>query len=229
MRVVVTGANRGIGLEFARQYAARGDEVEAGARDPGRATGLHALAAQHPGRVRVHALDVTDDASVRGFATALGDRGVDVLINNAGVMGRMLGIDDLDFDDLLHTYAVNAVGPLRVTQALLPHLRRGTGKRIAHLTSGMASIGDNTSGGAYAYRMSKVALNMASRCLAIELRDEGIVSAVFNPGWVRTDMGGPGAPTAVEDSVARLVARIDALTLADSGKFLDHRGREWPW
>lgn len=224
MRFVITGANRGIGLEFSRQLAARGDFVEAGARDPGSAAELLAIAAREPARVRVHTCDVASDTSVRAFASAVGEAAVDVLINNAGVKGKRQPLEELDLEDAIRTIDTNALGALRVTRAFLPHLRCGTGKRIAHITSNLASISDNTTGNAYAYRMSKVALNMASKSMAVDLRGEGIISVVLSPGWVKTDMGGPSAPTEVEESVRRMLGIIDALTPEQSGSFIDYRG-----
>lgn len=230
MHVVVTGANRGIGLEFVRQYLGRGETVTAACREPEGAAALRALGASAGDRLRVRACDVGDDASVAAFAAQLGDAPVDLLINNAGVGGEWTSLDALSMEGALRTYSVNALGPLRVTRALLPNLLRAKAPRVAHISSGMGSIGDNTSGGAYAYRMSKAALNMASKTLAIDLRDKDIVSVVINPGWVQTDMGGAGAPLAVHDSVAAMISRFDALTLDDSGKFLDWRKPEgFPW
>lgn len=230
MHVVVTGASRGIGLEFVRQYLARGDTVVAACREPARAAELASLCDAAGPRARVLACDVASDAGVAAFAAALGDVPVDLLVNNAGVGGGWESLDKVTTDVALDTYNVNALGPLRVTRALLPHLARSAAPRVAHVTSGMGSIGDNGSGGAYAYRMSKAALNMASRNLAIELRPRKVVSVVINPGWVATDMGGANAPTPVRDSVAAMVARFDALTLADSGKFLDWKRPEgFPW
>lgn len=229
MRIVITGASRGIGLEFARRYLERGDHVEAVVRSPASADALYALGAAAGGRLRVHGCDVTSDQAARALAAALGEGGVDILINNAGVMGKMQALEALDFQDILRTIDANALGPLRVTAALLPHLRRGAGRKVAHVTSGMGSIGDNTSGGAYGYRMSKAALNMACRSMAIDLRREGITAVVINPGWVKTDMGGPGAPTPVEESVRLMMGLIDGLSPAQSGAFLDYRGHTWPW
>lgn len=229
MNVVVTGANRGIGLEFVRQYLARGEHVVAACRNPERATALAALTTTFGERLRVSRCDVASDASVAGFAASF-DGSVDLLVNNAGVVGAWESLDGFVTEVALDTYNVNALGPLRVTRALLPHLLRAAAPRVVHLSSGMGSIGDNGSGGAYAYRMSKAALNMASRNLAIELRPHNIVSVVINPGWVKTDMGGAGAPTPVHESVAAMIARIDALTLADSGRFLDWKRPEgFPW
>lgn len=228
MRIVVTGANRGIGLEIVRQCAARGDEVFAGARVPEHATKLLALRDASGGRVHVAHCDITDDDSVRAFAASV-QGAVDAVINNAGMMGAMTSLEALDFDDALRTYDTNALGPLRVTRAFLPHLRRGGTRKVLHVSTGMASIEDNTSGGAYAYRMSKAALNMAVRSMANDLRAEGVVTAVINPGWVQTDMGGSGAPTPVAESVRGILARLDALGPEQSGSFLDWKGGTWPW
>ena len=229
MRYLVTGANRGIGLEFVRQLTARGDAVEVVARRPERSSLLLELAQRFPSLVRIHAADVTNDYNVRALAKELEDVGIDVLINNAGVMGRLVPLAEVDLEDVLHTFAVNAVSPLRVTRALLPSLRRGTARRIVHITSKMGSIDDNKSGGAYGYRMSKTALNMASRSLATDLRGEEMVSAVLHPGWVKTDMGGPGAMISAEESVQGLLRVIDGLTLAHSGRFFNYTGEEIPW
>jgi NAD(P)-dependent dehydrogenase (short-subunit alcohol dehydrogenase family) len=229
MRWVVTGANRGLGLEFTRQLAARGDLVEACARDPERSPKLRELAEASGDRVRVHACDIGDDASVRALAKSLGDVAVDVLVNNAGVMGKMQSLTELDLADAAHTFDVNALGPIRVTRALLPHLLRAKTRRVAHITSGMASIADNNTGGGYGYRMSKAALNMMNRSLSVEYADRGFTCVVINPGWVQTDMGGSGAPTPVKESIEKMLARLDALTPADNGSFVDYKGGTYPW
>ncbi len=224
MRVVVTGANRGIGLELVRQLVARGDEVDAACRRPEEAGELRDLAS------RVHRCDVADDASVRAFAAELGEAAIDVVINNAGVSGgSRQSVRDLDFAEAARTYEIDALGPLRVALALLPHVRRGAGKKLVHITSGLGSIGDNRSGGFYGYRMAKAALNMASKTLAVDLRGEGIVSVVINPGWVQTDMGGRNAAVPVADSVRGILKMIDGATLEQSGEFLDWKGGRYPW
>ena len=226
MRWVITGSNRGIGLELGRQLLARGDVVEAAARKPQDGGWAKELRASGAG-LRVHACDVRDDASVRAFASALEAGPIDVLVNNAGVMGKLQALEELDMADVLATIDTNALGALRVTGALLPRLGRGS--KVVHITSGMGSIGDNGSGGAYGYRMSKAALNMASRSMAADLRGRGISSIVVNPGWVKTDMGGRGAPLPVETSAANIIKLVDGLRPEQSGSFLDHSGREWPW
>jgi NAD(P)-dependent dehydrogenase (short-subunit alcohol dehydrogenase family) len=231
MRTVVTGANRGIGLELVRQLRERGDEVEACARSPKLATELQALAGD---RVRIHQLDVTDTASVRALAESLRDAAIDIVFNVAGVEGgpnQSLAklAEHLDLEDVASTYEVNSMGPLRVSVALLPHVRRGKAKKLVHITSGMGSISDNTSGGSYAYRMSKAALNMMSRSLARDLAGDGIASYVINPGWVQTDMGGSRAPTPVDESVRGILREIDRATLDDSGEFLNWKGNRYAW
>ncbi|MDQ3369449.1 MAG: SDR family oxidoreductase [Myxococcota bacterium] len=231
MRAVVTGANRGIGLELVRQLQARGDEVEACARKPADASELQALASA---RVRVHAVDVTDVATVRALAEVLAGAAVDIVFNVAGVYGGprqslLQMAEDLALEDVARTYDVNAIGALRVSVALLPQLRRGVGKQLVHVTSGMGSITDNTSGGYYAYRMSKAALNMMSRSLAVDLRGEGITSVVINPGWVQTAMGGASAPTPVDESVRGILREVERATLADSGEFLNWKGDRYAW
>jgi len=228
MQIIVTGANRGIGLELVRQYLERGDAVVAACRAPQEATALQQLTTTSPNTLRILACDVGDDASVAAFAVSLQGLGVDLLLNNAGI-GDWAGLAELSMETALRVYSINALGPLRVTRALLPNLRSGQGRRVVHVSSGMGSIGDNSSGGAYAYRMSKAALNMASKCLALDLADEKIISAVINPGWVQTDMGGAGASITATESVAAMIARFDTLTLAHSGAFLDWRGAEYPW
>lgn len=221
-RWLVTGANRGIGRELVRQLEARGDAVVAVVRNP------DSLAAA-PGR-EVIACDVADPAAVARLAAAVGAGALDVVVNNAGVWpddGQALG--GLDYDELARCFAINALAPLRIAEALLPALRRGRGKKLAHLSSGMASIADNSSGGWYGYRMSKAALNMASRSLARDLAADGIASAVLDPGWAQTDMGGPHAPTPVAESVRGLLAQLDRLDLATTGAFLHWRGGTTPW
>jgi NAD(P)-dependent dehydrogenase (short-subunit alcohol dehydrogenase family) len=229
MRVVITGANRGLGLGLARAYAERGEEVWATARRPGEARELQALAAASSGRVHVCELDVRDDGQVRALAAAIGEASVDLLINNAGVASAWsAGLMDFDAEEALKCFDTNAVGPVRVTRALLANLRAAHGK-VVNMTSLMGSIADNGSGRAYAYRMSKAALNMAARNLAHELKGFGGIAIALHPGWVKTEMGGAGAPEEIADAVARIVARIDGLKAEDSGRFWHAKGNELPW
>ena len=221
--VLVTGANRGLGLEFARQYREAGWQVIGTARDPDDAGELEAL------DVRVVQLDVADPASVDRMAAELANQPIDLLINNAGIFPRVGKIDEIDFDDYSRTLAVNTVGPVRVTRALLPNLRQGTLKMIAGLSSNLGSIAENERGGFYGYRESKAALNMFTKTLAAELGPEGFTCVVLTPGWVQTDMGGPNAPLTPADSITGMKAVLDKLTPADNGTFWSHDGSQMPW
>jgi NAD(P)-dependent dehydrogenase (short-subunit alcohol dehydrogenase family) len=229
MRFVVTGANRGIGLELVRQIVSRGDEVDAAAREPERADALRALAERHPDRIRLYALDVTSDASARALARELAPGPVDIVINNAAIKGQWQSLQELDFEDVWRTLNVNALGAIRVSRALLERMRASGVKKLIAISSDLGSIGDNRNGGAWGYRLSKAALNMAMKNFAVELRPEGFACAVIHPGWVQTDMGGPGAPTPVAESVAGVLRAIDALTVAHTGSYVDWQGGRLPW
>jgi NAD(P)-dependent dehydrogenase (short-subunit alcohol dehydrogenase family) len=227
---LITGANRGLGLEFARQYLNDGWQVYATCRDPKAASELRHLADASGDRLEILALDVTDLATIKAAAAELDRQAIDLLINNAGVGGaRGQTIGNIDYDAWAKVLDVNTMGPLRVSEAFVDHLARSERKLIVTLTSGMGSIADNTSGGAMAYRSSKAAVNMVMRSLAIDLAPRGISCVVVNPGWVQTAMGGPHATTTPAESVARLRRLIDNLGPTDSGKFFNHDGREYAW
>ena len=230
MRIVVTGANRGIGLGLARAYAERGDEVWATARRPAEAKELQALARASGGKVHVHELDVRDDEQAKAFAAAIGDAPVDVLVNNAGIAGSWnTTLATFDAEEALRCFDTNALGAIRVTRALLPNLRAARGK-VIDMTSRMGSIGDNGSGRGYAYRMSKAALNMATRNIAHEVKGFGGIAVALHPGWVKTEMGGEGATEEIgAAAVARIVAVIAGLDAEKSGRFWHANGSELPW
>lgn len=220
---LVTGANRGIGLELARQLSARGARVIATARRPQEAGELHELG------VQVEPLDVTVPATVDALAATLDGMPLDVLINNAGMGDGHAPLAELDFEEMARFFAVNSVGPLRVTRALLPNLRAGERRLVASLSSQMGSISSNQQGGYYGYRASKAALNMLNRSMALELGGKGFTCVVFHPGWVRTRMGGENAPVTPQLSVRGLLRVMDRLTHADNGRFLAYNGQEVPW
>ena len=228
--LLVTGASRGLGLEFARQYAADGWRVFAACREPQAAGELQKLATGSAGRIRVLAMNVADGASVRAAAAEIADEAVDVLLNNAGVgnpPGKTLG--SLDYAAWLRVLDVNALGPARVAEALLENVARGGGRLIVTLTSRMGSIADNHSGGSYPYRSSKAAANMVVRSLAVDLAPRGIACVALHPGWVRTDMGGAGGKIEPGESVAAMRRLIAGLGPKDSGKFYNYDGAEIPW
>jgi NAD(P)-dependent dehydrogenase (short-subunit alcohol dehydrogenase family) len=218
-RIVITGANRGIGLALAKTAAARGDEVIAAVRTS--SPELEALG------VEVHAgVNVADDQSVAAFAKAIAGKPIDVLINNAAIH-RGDSLAAMNFGKLRDQFEVNSLGPIRVTRALLPNL--GKGAKVAIITSRSGSIGDNGSGGNYGYRMSKAAVNMAGVNLALDLKPKGIAVALLHPGMVATGMGSSPAAISPALSAERLLGRIDALTLATTGIFLHAEGHELPW
>ncbi|MBE7382201.1 MAG: SDR family oxidoreductase [Leptolyngbya sp. SIO1E4] len=217
---LVTGANRGIGYEYCRQLQQRGDEVIAVCRSP--SEDLQALG------VRVEAgVDITSDRAVAELAAKLEGVSIGVLINNSGILERV-SLETLDFDSIRRQFEVNAIGPLRLTKALLPNLKAGS--KVIMMTSRMGSIEDNTSGNSYGYRMSKVALSMAGKSLSHDLRPREIAVAILHPGLVSTRMTGftPNGITP-EVSVKGLLARIDALNLENSGTFWHSNGEVLPW
>jgi len=228
--VLITGANRGLGFEFARQYLADGWRVFATCRNPVTADQLQHLANNSGGKLTVMAIDVTDAASVGKAAAQINDLAIDVIINNAGIIGvsgQRPG--HIDYDSWARVVDVNTMGPLRVLEAFVHHLTRGERKLAISITSGMGSLADNTSGGSIAYRSSKAALNMVMRSAAIDLAPRGIACVVINPGWVKTDMGGLSATLTPQESVAAMRRLIEKLGRAQSGKFFHYDGSEYPW
>jgi NAD(P)-dependent dehydrogenase (short-subunit alcohol dehydrogenase family) len=228
--VLITGANRGLGLEHARRYATRGARVFATARIPADAADLVALAAAHRGRVEVLPYDAADpDAPGRLKATLAGTP-LDLLLANAGAIGgKQQAFGSVDVDAVLALVRINALAPLKLAEALADNVA-GSGRRLmAFQSSLMGSIGDNTSGGYYEYRIAKNALNMVARGVSIELKPRGVIAVALHPGWARTRMGGANAPVPLETSVDGQQQLIDALTQADSGRFFNYDGKELPW
>jgi len=228
---VVTGAGRGIGLELTGQLLEGGATVFAGTRGAP-STELSSLAAKHGDRLQPLVMDVADDEAVAEGARTVAGRvdHVDLLINNAGVYPEDSGgLERLDLDAMRQGFEVNTLGPLRVTRAFLPLMRLGSERKIFHITSLMGSIGDNSSGGSYAYRVSKTGLNMVSLNLSHELRAEGFVVLTIHPGWVQTRMGSDAAPLTVGASAAGILQVIDRSTTEDSGSFRSWDGRPLPY
>ena len=215
---LITGANRGIGLEMTRQLAARGDTVIAVCRRASpELAGL--------GVEIIEGVDVGSDDSVSELARQLEGRPLDRLVNNAGILQRT-ALDNLDWDAMLRQFEINSIGPLRVTTALRANLARGS--KVFIVTSRMGSIEDNTSGGSYGYRMSKAAVNMAGKSLSVDLKDEGIGVFLLHPGWVSTDMTG-GTGIDVQESAAGLINTMDRLGLEETGTFWHQEGYALPW
>lgn len=225
--VLVTGANRGLGLEFAKQYADAGYRVFATVRDPSRAGELSRLQQKHP-QLSVHTLDVTASESVRALAKELDGEAIDILINNAGVMGQKQSLGQIDYDSMLETIRVNALAPLRIAESFVEHVARSERKLMVAITSGMGSISDS-SGGSYAYRASKAALNMSFHNLALDLKGRGVIAFVINPGWVQTDMGGGGAPMTPQASIEAMREVFDSMTMEQTGSFMNYKGNTYAW
>lgn len=223
---LITGANRGLGLEFAKQYAADDWKVIATCRRPDEAEALGAL----EGSIQIYPLDVTDFARVEQLARKLSGEAIDLLINNAGVSGpRAMTYNNVDYAAWSEVLRINTMAPLKMSAAFLDHLARGQDRKIVTISSKMGSMADNTSGGAYIYRSSKAAVNAVMKSLSMDLRDQNFIVVVLNPGWVRTEMGGPGATTDAFESVAGMRDVIDNLRIEDSGRFLHYDGTEIPW
>ncbi len=220
--VLITGTNRGIGLELCRQLSAKGMHVIATCR--------HASKELKDLNVEIiEDVEVSEPTSLAKLADTLKGRNIDWLINNAGIAGGIgLGdIDDTAVDSFIRMYRVNSLGPLLVTQALLPNLHEGS--KVGIITSRMGSIDDNDSGGSYAYRMSKAAVNAAGKSLSVDLKPKGIAVAILHPGWVRTDMTGHGGLIDADESASGLIKRMEELTLDTSGGFWHTNGERLPW
>lgn len=223
MIALVTGANRGIGLELARCMAARGDVVVGTARHPAEATELAALGAT------VVPLDVLDPASIDALGTAMAGRPIDLLVNNAGVSSESRTLTSCTAAELARILTINAAGPVLVAKALMPSLEAATRRVVVNVSSQLGSIRNNTGGSSYGYRASKAALNMLTTCMANELKPKGFTCVAMHPGWVRTRMGGDQAPLLAPDAAARILATIDALGPPHSGSFVDLDGKPLPW
>lgn len=234
--VFITGANRGIGLEFVKQYLAQGAHVHACCRRPGGAPELKALEKANRAILHVHALDVTRTEAVQRLAGALAETPIDVLINNAGVFGPKAGADKdarqmlghIDEEIVAKVMRINAIAPVVVSQAFTEHVVRSTEKKMVAISSSLASVAE-TAGGHYAYRMSKAALNMAMATMARDLQNRGIRVGVFCPGWVQTEMGGRNATQTVDQSVAGLCRLIDEMPPPGTTHFRRFDGTTLPW
>lgn len=234
---LITGANRGLGLEFVRQYADDGWRVIACTRVPD-APGLRQLGVRHPHGVSVQPLDITDHAAIDRLARELADVPVDLLLNVAGTMGSegfashgppIQQFGGLDYGDWERILQVNVLAQAKLAEAFVDHVAASAQKKIVTLSSELGSVGGNTRGGLYGYRSSKAAVNAVMKSMAIDLAPRGIIAVPMHPGWVRTDMGGPAAPLDAQQSVAGMRKVIAALTATDSGCFFRYDGQQLPW
>jgi NAD(P)-dependent dehydrogenase (short-subunit alcohol dehydrogenase family) len=227
--ILITGASRGLGLEFTRQFAEEGWHVIATCRSPHNAVMLKNLQ-QNYKHIDIFPLDVVDDNAITLLAEHLRSRPIDILLNNAGIFGPSgAHFGAVETSSWQYVFNVNTTAPLMMAQAFLPHLLQGKKKIIACMSSRMASLTENTEGGRYPYRTSKTALNMVVKLMSIELKEKNVISVALSPGWVSTDMGGENAPMKPELSASYLKKIMINLTLKDNGKFLSFDGRELPW
>lgn len=224
--VLITGANRGLGLEFVKQYAADGYQVIACTRKINKKDDLHKL--QHTFKnISIHMLDVANFRLIDQLSKIL-KKPIDILINNAGIYPDS-ALDNIDDALWLNTFKINALAAFKMTKAFLPHLKKSKLKKIASLTSKMGSIDDNSGGGEYLYRSSKTALNMIMKSLSIDLEEYGIALITLHPGWVRTDMGGPNGLIDVHESVNGMKSQIDKLSIKNTGRFIAFNGKKISW
>ena len=227
--VLITGANRGIGLEFVKQYLARGENVIGTCRDIEAAEALAQLSANNE-NLQLLELDVANDESLMAFPAQLVNSPIDIFINNAGVYGpRNSVFNNVDAENWLPVLRVNTIAPMLLTQRIIENLKQGEGKKLLYVTSKMGSIDDNNGGGSYVYRSSKAALNAVVKSIAVDLGGAGFDVAVLHPGWVRTDMGGPNGLIDTETSVVGMISVIDNLNSGNTGSFFNYDGTIIPW
>jgi NAD(P)-dependent dehydrogenase (short-subunit alcohol dehydrogenase family) len=227
---LITGANRGLGLEFCRQYAVDGWDVIACCRKPEQALDLDGFARQYT-TIQVKTLDVSELGQIDALSQQLADCHIDVLINNAGVYGDLqsVGFGQLDYQAWMNSLLINTLAPVKMAEAFLPQIKKSDKKLIVNISSLMGSIADNDGGGSILYRSSKAALNAAMKSLAIGLKDQSVGVLIFHPGWVKTDMGGPNALLNAELSVAGMRTLIEKFSLDQSGSFVKYDGTPMPW
>lgn len=225
--IFITGANRGIGLEFVKQYAENGDHIYATTRTPETASALQQLASKHA-NVKILALNVANITEIQNLARQLSTITVDILISNAGIYPESC-FGKTDPQAWLNAFQVNTLSTYYLAEAFLPNLHRASQAKLIAITSKMGSLDDNGSGSEYIYRSSKTALNMVARSLALDLREFNIAVAALHPGWVRTEMGGPNGLINTQTSVSGLRKVIDDLTSEQSGEFIAYDGKSIPW
>lgn len=229
--ILITGANRGIGLELTRQYAADGWTVHACCRSPENARDLNKLAGRSKGAIQMHLLDVTNGMQRESLAAQLQGESIDLLLNNAGISGGWHGqsFGHSDTKTWEQAFLINTIAPMQIMETFIDNVAVSERRLIVNMSSKMGSMADNGSGGSYVYRSSKAALNAITVSAARDLTHKGITVIAQHPGWVRTDMGGPNGELSVEEAAATLRHNFNALTLVDSGRFIDIDGADIPW
>jgi len=227
--LLVTGSNRGIGLEIVRQYAQLGWRIHACCRQPDNAQELQSLA-KNNSAIQIHPLDISDETQIAALADELKDSSIDLLFNNAGIYGQQnASFGNTDSQQWLDCFYINCIAQLKMCEAFVEQVARSQHKTIASMSSKMGSMADNGSGGSYVYRSSKAALNAAMKSVSIDLKPRGIKVAILHPGWVLTDMGGPHAEISTAESVQQMRNTLEKLTLDTSGSFFEIDGSIIPW
>jgi len=230
MNVLITGANRGIGLEMVKYSMEQGWRVFACCRNPHNADNLFNIAKLSNGKISVHIADMQELSTIQALSYELRNDPIDILINNAGIYGSDKNtFGAVDVDSWLQTFQVNSIAPLKMVEAFSEQLHMGQRKLVACMSSKMGSIADNGSGNSYIYRSSKAALNAVVKSLAVDLKGHGIISVALHPGWVKTEMGGPNAEITTRQCVDQLFNNLSRLTIEDSGRFIDIDGSDIPW
>lgn len=227
--ILITGANRGIGLELTQQFVLDDWQVIACCRNPHDAGQLQALATQHAA-IEIHELEVTNYSQMADLAKRLAGRSIDILLSNAGIFGaKGVGFGDVDASDYRQVLEVNTIAPLMLAQNFVDHVAASHRKLIAVISSKVGSIADNSGGGIYPYRSSKTAVNQVVKCLSIDLSDRGISAISLHPGWVKTEMGGPNAEITTAQSVSGLKKILQSAGPDQTGQFIEHDGNNIPW
>ena len=227
--ILITGSNRGIGLELTRQFAAEGWNVLACCRDPANAGSLQQLSEQNSS-IEVHALDVTDYDQLKDLSLSLKDRSIDILLSNAGIYGpKAIGFGQVEAPVWREVLEVNTIAPMMLVQAFVDQVAVSQQKLVAVISSKVGSIADNGSGGSYLYRSSKTAVNQVVKSLSIDLAERGISVISLHPGWVQTDMGGSNAEISTDESVSGLKAILQTAGPLRSGQFIEYNGDPIPW
>ena len=227
--ILITGANRGLGLGFAKKCLKKNVHVLATVRDKKGSKELLALKERFPDNLEIFELDLLKEKVGYTLANFLGDRPIDIVINNAGVGSTNQHFKAVSPEPWLEVLKVNLIAPLMVTQSIIDNVKKGVDKKIYFLSSQLGSIADNNSGGMYIYRSSKTGLNQVIKSLSVDLKPQGITVVALHPGWVKTDMGGPNAPVSIDESIDGMMQVIYATDISDTGRFLNYKGKELPW
>ena len=229
INVLITGANRGLGLGFVKKYLEKNANVLCTTRDISGSKELLECKERYPNNIEIFELDLLKENGAETLANQLNGMPIDILINNAGVGSSNQHFEAVSSKPWLEVLKVNLIAPLIITQSLFENVKKSSARKIYFLSSQLGSIGDNTSGGMYVYRSSKTGLNQVVKSLSVDLKPKGITVVSLHPGWVKTDMGGPNAPVSIDKSIEGMIKVIERTDINDTGRFLNYDGTELPW